>query len=90
MHGDVTFHYEPAAGRIELSQSWVELPNTRVDASGTLGGRLDLKVASRDVNDLLPVLEMFPGGKTVGITWTSMAFTGNVVVPWKTHGLPGM
>ena len=53
----LTAKYNGETGTVELGRSWLELPNTRVDLSGVIGQRLDVKVQSRDLSDLSPVVE---------------------------------
>ena len=57
VNGELEAKYDGRAGTLELGQSWVELPSTRVDVSGVLGRQLDIKAQSQDLNDLAPVLK---------------------------------
>jgi translocation and assembly module TamB len=78
VHGEVTATYNGEAGTVELARSWLELPNTRVDLAGVIGQRLDVKVQSRDLNDLSPVVNLarFPAKLTARTG--SVAFNGTV------------
>ena len=49
--------YDGPADTVELGRSWLELPKTRVDAAGVLGRQLEVKLQSRDLNELRPVLQ---------------------------------
>ena len=57
VHGEVTAAYNGTTGTVELGRSWLELPHTRLDLSGVLGQRLEVKLQSRDLNDLSPVIK---------------------------------
>ena len=76
--GQVAVRYDTAKPTIELGQSWIQLPNTRVDVSGTLGLRLAVRAQSRDVNDILPALDLITGGKTPALSYGSATFEGAV------------
>lgn len=79
--GQVAVRYDTARSTIELGQSWIQLPNTRVDVSGTLGQRLAVKAESRDVNDVLPAIDLITGGKTPALSYGSAVFDGTVTGP---------
>ena len=64
VHGEAAAHYTDAGQKLEMGNSWLELPNTRVDIAGTLGTSLTVKADTRDLNDLLPVLN----GQTLPIS----------------------
>jgi translocation and assembly module TamB len=76
--GQVTVHYDAAKSTVELGQSWMQLPNSRVDASGTLGQRLTVKADSHDINDLLPAIDLIPDFKLPAIGFASASFNGAV------------
>ncbi len=77
VHGAISAHY--TGSQIELGQSWLQLPNTRVDTSGTLGATLAVKLESKDLSDLLPALN----GGTLPFTLKdgSASFDGSVTGP---------
>jgi translocation and assembly module TamB len=81
VHGEVSATYNGESGTVELERSWLELPNTRVDLSGVIGQRLEVKVQTRDLNDLSPVapLERFPAKLTPRTG--SVSFNGTVSGP---------
>ncbi len=56
VHGEVSAHYTGAPATLEMAHSWIELPNTRLDVTGTLGSSLTARLQSKDLNDLLPAL----------------------------------
>ena len=67
-HGELSVHYTGSTSKLEVSNSWLQLPNTRLDVSGTLGAAqtisrassrstsLAVKLDTNDLNDLLPVM----------------------------------
>jgi translocation and assembly module TamB len=74
--GEVAVRYDSAKATVELGNSWVELPHTRVDVAGTLGSRLAVKASSQDVRDLLPVLSGVPDFR-----YGAASFEGTVTGP---------
>jgi translocation and assembly module TamB len=81
VHGELAAMYNGETETVELGRSWIELPNTRVDLAGVIGQRLDVKVQSRDLSDLSPVvnLDRFPAKLTARTG--SVAFNGTVSGP---------
>lgn len=45
--------YNGAADTVNIDNSWIALPHTRLDLNGSLGRRLNIALVSRDLNDLL-------------------------------------
>jgi translocation and assembly module TamB len=78
VHGELAATYNGETETIDLGRSWIELPNTRVDLAGVIGQRLDVKVQSRDLSDLSPMvrLDRFPAKLTPRTG--SVAFNGTV------------
>ena len=56
LRGEVDVKYDEPAGTIEFGHSWLELPKTRLDVTGVLGQRLDVKLQTQDLGELKPVL----------------------------------
>ena len=56
--GAVEAAYSARGGTVDFGRSWLQLPRTRVDFSGVLGSRLAVRVESRDLDDILPALEV--------------------------------
>jgi translocation and assembly module TamB len=56
LRGVVSVKYDEPAGTIEFGNSWLELPKTRVDLTGVLGQRLDVKLQTEDLGELKPLL----------------------------------
>ena len=77
MRGQVEFQYDSAASRVELGHSWIELPATRVDVSGTLGERLEVRASSRNPAEVLGPL----GDRAPKIGYAFASFDGSVVGP---------
>jgi translocation and assembly module TamB len=76
VHGEISAHYTGELAKLDLGHSWVELPSTRIDANGTLGGALTVKMTSHDLSDFGPVLN----GRAMPFTLKdgSVAFDGTV------------
>ena len=82
VHGEIAATYTAvpgAAAKLELGRSWIELPHTRADVTGTLGGsvkQLTVKLETKDLNDLLPALN----GHTLPFSLRdgSVSFAGTV------------
>jgi len=58
VHGDVHATYEAAGDTLDLAHSYLALPSTRVEFSGVLGRTLQVRADSRDLNDVLPALDI--------------------------------
>lgn len=56
VNGEISAQYNGATAKLEMAHSWVQLPHTRADVTGTLGNSLAVKLDSGDLNDLLPAL----------------------------------
>jgi translocation and assembly module TamB len=50
--------FRQRTGELNLGASYLNLPSTRLDASGTLNNTLNVRLESRDLKDLQPVLAM--------------------------------
>ena len=81
---DAPLFSNPAAGRFELGHSWIDLPHSRVEVTGTLGERLEVKVDSTDAGELLPFLidavkDAAKKDKAKpDVAWGGMTFRGTV------------
>jgi translocation and assembly module TamB len=58
VRGAVEARYEGATETLDLARSWLALPATRVDFSGVLGRQLQLRVDSRNPDEVLPAFEI--------------------------------
>ena len=77
VRGELAVKFDTAARRIEMGHSWIDLPHSHVEVSGTLGERLDVKADSTDASDVLPLFE-----KTKpDIAWGAVTFRGTVSGP---------
>ncbi len=56
--GFVEVAYAQRRNTIQLGNSWVELPHTRLDMRGTVGEQLNVRLYSTDLNDFKPAIEM--------------------------------
>jgi len=80
VNGEISAHYSGAVAKLEMGHSWIQLPNTRLDVTGTLGSSLTVALQTKDPNDLLPVLNTVLNGQTLPITLRdgSATFAGTV------------
>ncbi|HVV47124.1 MAG TPA: translocation/assembly module TamB domain-containing protein [Bryobacteraceae bacterium] len=82
-NGEISADYRDS--RLELAHSWIQLPSSRVDVTGTLGSSLDVKLESKDLNDFLPLADFLQqgGGKElpVALKEGSATFAGTVTGP---------
>jgi len=56
--GDVEVAFNEKAGSVELGNSHLMLPSSRLDLSGTLGSMLKVRLESKELNDLIPALSI--------------------------------
>ncbi len=87
LHGEVTAKYDGPAGTLELDRAWLELPKTRVDVSGEVGRRLAVKLQSRDLSELQPVLGRM--NLPVKLENGSVAFDGSLAGPFEDPRIAG-
>jgi translocation and assembly module TamB len=87
VHGEVSAHYAGAVAKLEMGHSWIELPNTRVDITGTLGSSLTVGLQTKNPGDLMPVLN----GRTPPFTLRdgSVAFAGTVTGALENPSIAG-
>ncbi len=52
--GRVDASYVGARDTVELNRSYLEMPSSRIDISGTLNRQVDINLVSRNLNDFLP------------------------------------
>lgn len=58
IQGSVQGAYDQESGLVEFGESYINLPHTRLTASGTLGASLHATVAISQMDDLLPALAL--------------------------------
>ena len=90
--GHLYADYRGASDSIDLGKSFLALPNSRLDLSGSLNRRLDLTLLSRNLNDFQPALAFasLPGQHPTPLPITlqaggnalmQAAVTGNLASP---------
>lgn len=69
LRGRLVANYDGKTGAIELHRSYLALPHSRLDISGALHQseaarqRIDIRLASHNLNDFLPAMNLFASGK---------------------------
>ena len=56
--GSIDGNYDAAGETLDLGNSWLALPSSRLNFSGVLGRRLRVHADSRDLNDVLPAFDI--------------------------------
>jgi translocation and assembly module TamB len=54
VRGQINARYSGPTGLVDVANSYIALPNSRLDLSGSLNKQLDLNLVSQDLNDFLP------------------------------------
>jgi translocation and assembly module TamB len=75
--GAAVVKFDTATRKVDLGHSYVDLPSSHVEATGTLGDRLEVKLDSRNAGDLLPFL---PGTRP-DLSYGALTFNGTVTGP---------
>jgi translocation and assembly module TamB len=78
VHGTINAAYEARGRTLDLGRSTLWLPSSRVDFAGVFGGRMQLHLETRDLNDLMPVLGANAAGFPVQLNNGSAVFDGTV------------
>jgi autotransporter translocation and assembly factor TamB len=85
LSGRINAAYDGPRDAVNFANSWVALPHTRLDVSGTLGRVLQVKLASSDLTDLQPALALgstaTPASLPVTLANGTAAFNGTVSGP---------
>jgi len=89
VRGELRAKYDGTTGTVELGRSWLELPHSRLDLSGVLGQRLDVKLQSRDLNDLSPVISLARFPVKISGQNGSVDFNGTVSGPLSDPKIAG-
>jgi translocation and assembly module TamB len=76
VHGHIAANYNARAGLLDLGNSTLSLPNSRVDFSGVLGRQLRVHLETGDLNDFLPVLGKNANAIPVKLQNGSVVFNG--------------
>jgi translocation and assembly module TamB len=74
--GRIEAQYVGSSGDINLANSYLALPNTRLNLSGSLNRRLNVELTSRNLNDLLAAAGANP--PAVKLEGGQVRFTGSV------------
>jgi len=83
--GEIALTFNTATRKIDLGHSVLELPHSHLEATGTAGERLDVKLDSRDANDLLPFLP----GTPLDLAFGALTFNGSVTGPLEHPEIKG-
>jgi len=82
IEGHLDINYDQVAGTLALGQSYLHTVSTRVDFSGTLGEKLDVRAQSTNLDDLAPAIVMADGpALPVRLNNGRAAFIGAVTGP---------
>jgi len=89
--GRVNANYNGATDNIEVADTYIALPHSRLTASGSIGNRLDVALTSRDLHDLLAAAPGAapPVSLNGGQLAVTAAVTGRLSAP-RTSGHVGM
>ena len=58
LEGSIDANYDQTAGTLALGSSWIATPASRLELSGTLGQKLQVRLRTNNADDLLPALAM--------------------------------
>ncbi len=78
VRGEIHVAYDAAGGTLDLGQSTVSLPHSRVDFSGAINSQLKVHVETHDLNDLLPALGQSAAALPVKLGSGQAVFDGSV------------
>ncbi len=56
--GNLNVRFNARGNQLDLDHSYVSLPHTRLELSGSLGRQVQINFTSTDLNDLMPVLRL--------------------------------
>lgn len=74
VRGNLNATYDGRSQSMALGKSWLALPQSRVDLAGTLGNRVDVRLTSRNLQELAPGVTL-----PVHLNGGSAAFNGTVL-----------
>jgi translocation and assembly module TamB len=89
LSGRLDFAYTGASGTVDLGQSYVRSPNSRIDLSGSQDKRIDINLVSHNLNDFLPAVAFasskpeasLPVSLHGGAATVQAAITGGLAAP---------
>src|SRR5262249_44792084 len=79
--GHLSADYNGRADTINLGKSFLNLPHTRVDLSGSLGKRVDVHLVSRNLSDFDPVAKLPVTLNSGGAADVTAAVSGSLSAP---------
>ncbi len=59
IHGEIAANWNGPARRLDLGHSWIALPDSRVEVSGVVGDRLEVKAETSNPEDFRPLLQQY-------------------------------
>jgi translocation and assembly module TamB len=94
IRGFVEIAYDRRRESLQLGNSYLQLPSSRADFRGTLGGQLNVEVQSTNLNDLTPVIASVSGAEPQKLPLElnqggSALFSGAVSGPVRTARIAG-
>ena len=89
VRGQVAATYDARAEILDLGHSFVLLPSSRIDLTGAIGRRLQVRLTTRDVDDFLPVLGEAASAIPVKLQNGALTFDGAVTGPLEDPRIDG-
>ena len=93
LSGRVQVAYDGPSDSVSFGSSWLALPHTRVDLSGTLGKVLQVRFDSSDLDELLPAIALAspsaPASLPVTLVNGAAGFNGTVAGPLSSPVITG-
>lgn len=93
VHGLIDAQYDGYRDSVDLGQSFLQLPSTRLDFAGTLSRQLHVRLQSSDLNELLPALQLASNTTRptlpVQLQKGSATFNGTVTGPFSSPQIAG-
>jgi translocation and assembly module TamB len=88
--GRLNADYNGRGDTVTIARSYIALPATRLDLSGTLGRQLQIHLVSRNLNDFAPAMASSqPGAMPVALQGGAATFDGTVTGKLEAPGLAG-
>jgi translocation and assembly module TamB len=78
VNGRIEGSYDARSGILDLGQSTLSLPSSRVDFSGAIGRSLRVHLETRDLGDVLPAVGIDPASAPVKLEHGTARFDGTV------------
>ncbi len=87
VHGSIDGNYDAAGETLDLGNSWLALPSTRLDFSGVLGRQLRVRADSRDLDEVLPAFDI--QALPVKLQSGEVVFDGSIAGPLDAPRITG-